>query len=89
MSLNGETATVLKYGTIVGLSIMIVGLFLSSFDFSKTLLAVGLLALIFTPFAGVLVSTKCLIQEKDKVWSGIALLLVTILIVGMVISYVV
>lgn len=89
MSLNEETASVLRYGTLIGLSIMVIGLVLGSFDFSKTLLAVGVLALIFTPFAGVLVSTKCLIQEKDRTWSGIALILVATLVIGMIISYIV
>lgn len=88
MSLNEETSMALKYGTLIGLSIMIVGLALSSFNFSKTLLAAGVLILIFSPFAGVVVSTKCLIQEKDKDWSKVAILLVFILIIGMVISYV-
>ena len=89
MSLNEETSSVLKYGTLLGLSIMIVGLLLSSFDFSDKILAVGVLVLIFTPFAGVLTSTKCLIQEKDRFWVRIALILVTVLIIGMIVSYLV
>ncbi len=88
MSLNEETSRVLKYTTLIGLSIMIVGLALSSFDFSETLLTVGVLILIFSPFAGVLVSTKCLVKEKDRDWSKVAVLLVFILIAGMIISYV-
>ena len=89
MSLNEETSSVLKYGTLLGLSIMIVGLLLSSFDFSDKILAVGVLVLIFTPFAGVLTSTKCLVQEKDRFWVRIALLLLTVLIIGMIVSYLV
>ena len=89
MSLNEETSSVLKYGTLLGLSIMIVGLLLSSFDFSDKILAVGVLVLIFTPFAGVLTSTKCLVQEKDRFWVRIALLLLTVLVIGMIVSYLV
>lgn len=89
MSLNEETSSVLKYGTLIGLAVMVVGLVLSSFEFSDTLLAAGVLILIFAPFAGVLTSTKCLIQEKDRFWVKIALILVTVLIIGMIISYLV
>ena len=89
MSLNEETSSVLKYGTLLGLSIIIVGLLLSSFDFSDKILAVGVLVLIFTPFAGVLTSTKCLVQEKDRFWVRIALLLLTVLVIGMIVSYLV
>lgn len=87
MSLNDETSNVLRIGTSIGLVIMAAGLLLSSFDFSDTVLALGILILIFTPVAGIAVSTKCLIQEKDRFWCRIAFLLIIIIIAGMLVSY--
>ena len=87
MSLNNETSWVLKWGTVVGLAIMAVGLVLSFAGFSEDIMAAGILVLIFTPAAGVVVTTKCLVQEKDWKWVKVAILLIIILAIGMLISY--
>ena len=87
MTLNSETAWILRAGTSAGLIIMAVGLLLSSFEFSNYLLNAGVLVLIFTPPAGILVSTKCLIQEKDWYWVKVAVLLIVIVAAGAVFSY--
>ena len=79
MSLNDETSWVLKWGTVVGLAIMAVGLVLSFAGFSEDIMAAGILVLIFTPAAGVVVTTKCLVQEKDWKWVKVAILLIIIL----------
>lgn len=87
MSLNDETARILKSTTTVGLIIMAIGLLTTSFDFSNIILAIGTLVLIFAPVLGIAVSTKCLIQEKDTYWVRVAFLLIVIIIVGALISY--
>ena len=87
MSLNDETSWVLRWGTVAGLAIMAVGLVLSFAGFSEDIIAAGILVLIFTPAAGVVVSTKCLIQEKDWKWVKAAILLIIILAAGCVLSY--
>lgn len=87
MSLNSETAWILKTETSIGLCIMAVGLVASILGFGDLLMQVGILVLIFAPVLGVIVSTKCLIQEKDRKWSSVAIALIVILVVGMVISY--
>ena len=87
MSLNSETSAVLRWGTLIGLAVMAVGLILSLADLGDTVLAAGILILIFTPPAGVLVSTKCLIQEKDWIWVRVAVLLIIILVAGCLLSY--
>lgn len=87
MTLNDETSRVLKYGTLLGLCIMTLGLLTISFDFSEKLLAAGVLILILTPPAGIVVSTKCLIQEGDRTWTRVALTLIAVLVLGIVISY--
>jgi uncharacterized membrane protein len=61
MSLNDETSWVLKWGTVVGLAIMAVGLVLSFAGLSEDIMAAGILVLIFTPAVGVVVTTKCLV----------------------------
>ena len=87
MSLNDETSWVLRWGTMVGLAIMAVGLVLSFAVFSEDIIAAGILVLIFTPAAGVVISTKCLIQGKEGPWIRVAALLIVILVIGMIISY--
>ena len=87
MSLNSETAWILKAETTVGLILMGIGLVLSIADITDLLLLAGIVVLIFAPVLGVLVSTKCLIQEKDSTWLRVAILLIIILAVGMLISY--
>jgi uncharacterized membrane protein len=87
MSLNDETSWVLKWGTVVGLAIMAVGLVLSFAGFTEDIMAAGILVLIFTPAAGVVVTTKCLVQEKDWKWVKVAILLIIILAAGCVLSY--
>ena len=76
MSLNSETAWILRAETSVGLA-----------RITDLLLLAGIVVLIFAPVMGVLVSTKCLIQEKDRTWLKVAVLLIIILAIGMLISY--
>ena len=87
MSLNDETSWILKSETSVGLILMAVGLVLSIAGITDLLLLAGIIVLIFAPVAGVLVSTKCLIQENDRTWLKVAALLIIILVIGMLISY--
>ena len=87
MSLNDETSWVLKWGTVVGLAIMAVGLVLSFAGFSEDIMAAGIRVLIVTPAVGVVVTTKCLVQEKDWKWVRVAILLIIILAAGCVLSY--
>ncbi len=87
MSLNDETSWILKSETSVGLVLMAVGLVLSIAGITDLLLLAGIIVLIFAPVAGVLVSTKCLIQENDRTWLKVAALLIIILVIGMLISY--
>jgi len=87
VSLNSETAWILKAETSVGLTLMAVGLALSIAGITDLLLLAGIIILIFAPVMGVLVSTKCLIQGKERPWIRVATLLIVILVIGMIISY--
>ena len=87
MSLNEETSFILKAETRLGLIIIAIGLILSIADITDLVLTGGILVLIFAPVIGVLVSTKCLIQENDRLWTEVAIALIAIIIAGMLISY--
>ncbi|MCQ2069959.1 MAG: DUF1634 domain-containing protein [archaeon] len=86
MSLNDETSWILRAGTTVGLVLLTIGLLTSTLDIGNTILYAGTLVLICTPMAGVLVSTKCLLVEKDRFWSKIALLLILVVAAGLAIT---
>lgn len=87
MSLNEETSYILRAETRLGLIIIAIGLILSIAKITDLVLTGGILVLIFAPVIGVLVSTKCLIQEKDRLWTEVAVALIAIIIAGMLISY--
>ena len=87
MSLNEETSAVLKAGTRLGLAIIAVGLVLSVAGITDILLLVGIVVLVFSPLAGIAVSTKCLIQEKDSYWIRVAFVLIVVIAAGMLFSY--
>lgn len=83
MSLNSDTSNVLHWGTLIGLSIMCVGLLLSVLDVTDLLLAAGILVLIFTPVAGIAAATYNLRKERDAFWTGIAYALCCVIVLGM------
>ena len=83
-----QTSAVPRTGTVLGIGIMAIGLLLTSFDISEDILTAGIGILIFTPVAGVAVSTKCLWQEGDRKWTGVALILIAAITVGMILSFV-
>lgn len=89
MTLNDETSFVLKWGTLLGLSVIALGLILSICEITDGLLAAGVLILILTPPAGIVVSTICLIREKDRIWVRVALVLIAVLTFGTLFSYLV
>ena len=86
VGLSGWTASVLRLGTYSGIALMAAGLLLGSFDFGKDVMDVGIIVLIMTPLAGVLVSTACLWREGDIRWLRISLLLIAVIAVGVTAS---
>ncbi len=85
--LNVQTAAVLRAGTVIGISVLAVGLLLSAFDISEYILTAGAAVLIFTPMAGVAVSAKCLWQEGDRRWTSVAIILIIAVAAGMVLAF--
>lgn len=85
--LNRSTAAVLHYMTLVGIAILVIGLLLHPCDISDRILLVGALILVFTPMAGVIVSTACLAKLRDAYWLKTAVVLVLVIAVGLVLTY--
>lgn len=86
MMLNKATALTLRAGVVLGMILMVVGLAVSAMDGGDSVLYFGVLVLIASPLAGVVVTLLCLLREKDRFWAMIAGILLMITIAGMLIS---
>lgn len=86
MMLNKATALTLRAGVVLGMILMIVGLAVSAMDGGDSVLYFGVLVLIASPLAGVVVTLLCLLREKDRFWAMVAGILLMITIAGVLIS---
>ncbi len=86
MMLNKATALTLRAGVVLGMILMVVGLAVSAMDGGDLVLYFGVLVLIASPLAGVVVTLLCLLREKDRFWAMIAGILLMITIAGVLIS---
>lgn len=91
MNVYDSTASILRYGVTLGIIIMAVGLVLNCFDLSYAddTLWFGTLILILSPLFGVIVSTVCLMLEKDWKWVTVASILLAVTIAGMIVSLII
>ena len=86
MMLNKATALTHRAGVVLGMILMVVGLAVSAMDGGDSVLYFGVLVLIASPLAGVVVTLLCLLREKDRFWAMIAGILLMITIAGVLIS---
>ena len=86
MMLNKATALTLRAGVVLGMILMVVGLAVSAMDGGDSVLYFGVLVLIASPLAGVVVTLLCLLREKDRFWAMIAGILLMITIASVLIS---
>ncbi len=86
MMLNKATALTLRAGVVLGMILMVVGLAVSAMNGGDSVLYFGVLVLIASPLAGVVVTLLCLLGEKDRFWAMIAGILLMITIAGVLIS---
>lgn len=86
MSLNRSTALTLRAGIVLGMVLMVAGLAVDFAGMGETVLYAGILVLILSPFAGVIVSFACLLRERDMFWAMVAGILLVITVIGIVIS---
>ena len=86
MNTEHNTSLTLKYSVFVSVFIVIVGLILYMADMGDRVLWAGLLMVIVSPLLGVVVTTISLWMEKDLKWMYIALLLITISVIGILLK---
>ena len=86
MDLNKATALTLRAGVVVGMVMMIAGIAMELCDMGDGVLYAGILVLILSPFAGVIVSFACLLRKRDMFWAMVAGILLAITFVGILIS---
>lgn len=84
--LNRSTATTLRVGIVIGMVLMLAGLCLYFMDGTDTLIYIGLLVLIVSPFLGVIASFVVLVIERDWRWAAVAAILFVVTAIGIAIS---
>lgn len=87
MNMTDRTSLTLKTGITLGIIIMIIGLIFSGQDTEQHILWLGILVLICTPLAGVVVTYASLIEDKDWKWVKITTLLIIVMIIGLIASF--
>ena len=89
MNLEDDTSLVLRYGAIIGVVIIALGvvLHLADLDIYENVMLSGIAVIILTPFAGMFISFAVLTVNKERVYALTALVLILITVIGMVIGY--
>ena len=82
MNTEHNTSVTLKISVYIGVAAVLIGLIAYLLDMGDTLLRAGLLIVIVSPLAGVIVTTVSLYLEKDMRWVAVALILVAISVIG-------
>jgi uncharacterized membrane protein len=89
MTLEDNTSFVLRYGSMIGIAVVLAGVlsyFLDLAD-SGTIMTAGIAAIVFTPFAGMLVSFATLSMNKERKYAVSALLLIAVTVIGMLAAF--
>lgn len=82
MNTEHNTSVTLKISVYIGVAAVLIGLIAYLLDMGDTLLRAGLLIVIVSPLAGVIVTTVSLYLEKDMRWVAVALILIAISVIG-------
>ncbi len=83
MSVEHNTSVTLRYSVFVSMLVVIVGLIAYMLDMGDGILWTGILMVIISPLIGVAVTTVSLYIEKDLKWVAVALVLITMSVIGM------
>lgn len=86
MELNKSTALMLRAVVVTGMVLMVAGIAAELLGMGDGLLYAGILVLILSPFASIIVSLACLLKERDMFWAMVAGILLAITVVGILIS---
>ena len=84
MNAEHNTSVTLRFSVYIGMVAVIIGLVAFFLDMGDALLWTGLLIVIVSPLAGVVVTTVSLYLERDLRWVLVALVLIAISVVGMI-----
>ena len=89
MNTEDGTAFTLKYGSLMGILIIAVGLvaYLADLAHGETIMVAGIAATVFTPFAGMFVSFVTLSANKEKRYAASAFALIIITTAGMLAAF--
>ena len=87
MNLNDATSNALRYGVIVSIIVIAIGLAIHWADNGDTILMLGILILILSPLFGIIVSFVCLVSEKNNKWAGVAAVLMAVAAAGILLAF--
>ncbi|MCL1983831.1 MAG: hypothetical protein FWG58_00340 [Methanomassiliicoccaceae archaeon] len=90
MNLEENTSFVLRYGSLIGIIIAAAGLAASllGIGHSDGIMTAGITMIVFTPFAGMLVSFVTLSMNREKRYALSAAALIAITVIGMLIAFI-
>ncbi|MCL2295674.1 MAG: DUF1634 domain-containing protein [Methanomassiliicoccaceae archaeon] len=86
MKMHDATSLALRCCLFIGVAVLAIGLLLSGGDHGNDIMWTGVLILIASPFAGVLVTCIYLIAEKDWKWAKVAIVLIALITAFLAIS---
>lgn len=86
MNIESITSRTMKYSVTASIILIIIGVIIDMMDVTDAVLYAGIGALILCPLLGVIVTTICLLIEKDRKWILVAMILIAISAINMAIS---
>jgi hypothetical protein len=84
--MNESTSLALRICLFTGIVVLAVGLMFPGQDIGDRIIWNGLLILVLSPFAGILVAYVYLIAEKDWKWVKVATVLVVLIVAFLIFS---
>ena len=86
MRLYSATADTLRYGILVSMIVIMLGLAVDWLGHGERILWLGVLMLILAPLFGIIVSLVCLISENDRHWIKVTVALLSVIVAGIVVA---
>ena len=89
MRLEENVSFVLRYGAMIGIIIVSAGLLidLAGLECGRDVMTAGIAAIVFTPFAGMIISFVTLSVTNEKRYAIAALALIAISVAGMLVAF--
>ena len=79
-------AKILRYGAIIGLSIVIIGLIVENLTNQSTVAIIGLYSIISIPIISLLVISIQLLREREYLYSALSVLTIIVIITSIILS---